>query len=362
MAKYDMSTTFFDLTKDSLRALVKTYRIPLDLHPRLTNPGLSMDCLPSDAICIYTQFLRFFGLRIPFSMFLLSVLKYFKVYIFQLVPLGLNEIVPFEIVCRDLGITPTVNLFRVFQILCKQGDWFSFVKRRNTQDICTDDGPSSIKLWKKKFFLIDRRLCAYLTRLREVNESVLVRFGLSSAWFNQKCDPVFRKKDDKSEMSIYDFMTLPSWENAKVVEEPYERPRRKASKAGFSAPTMEQAEDVDDVDLSDTDYCAFLEVTFSDPSHVGTSNATNASSFDHDDVRKGTDIAKISRKRSKPDNHGHGNGIECAKAGRMLSKSYTSPNAPIGGNPKGNDTRAKEKTHLSSGICTKRLEKEAQWL
>ncbi|GJX59209.1 hypothetical protein Tco_0290599 [Tanacetum coccineum] len=33
-----------------------------------------------------------------------------------------------------------------------------------------------------------------------------------------------------------------------------------------------------------------------------------------------TDIAKISRKRSKPDKHGYGNGIECAKAGRMLSK------------------------------------------
>ncbi|GJY63562.1 reverse transcriptase domain-containing protein [Tanacetum coccineum] len=34
----------------------------------------------------------------------------------------------------------------------------------------------------------------------------------------------------------------------------------------------------------------------------------------------GTDIAKISRKRSKHDKHGHGNGIECARAGRMLSK------------------------------------------
>ncbi|GJV31794.1 hypothetical protein Tco_1392194 [Tanacetum coccineum] len=34
----------------------------------------------------------------------------------------------------------------------------------------------------------------------------------------------------------------------------------------------------------------------------------------------GTDIAKISRKRSKPDKHGHGNGIECARARRMLSK------------------------------------------
>ncbi|GJV12789.1 hypothetical protein Tco_1354330 [Tanacetum coccineum] len=37
-----------------------------------------------------------------------------------------------------------------------------------------------------------------------------------------------------------------------------------------------------------------------------------------------TDIAKISRKRSKPDKHGHGNGIECAKAGRMLSKALLS--------------------------------------
>ncbi|GJX00043.1 hypothetical protein Tco_0183956 [Tanacetum coccineum] len=41
-------------------------------------------------------------------------------------------------------------------------------------------------------------------------------------------------------------------------------------------------------------------------------------------------------------------------------KSYTSPIAPIGGNPKGNDTRAKEKTHLSRGIYTKTYGKEAQ--
>ncbi|GJY61230.1 zinc finger, CCHC-type containing protein [Tanacetum coccineum] len=75
-----------------------------------------------------------------------------------------------------------------------------------------------------------------------------------------------------------------------------------------------------------------------------------------------TDIAKISRKRSKPDKHGHGNGIECAKAGRMLSKSYTSRNALIGGIPKGNDTRTMKETHQGLVFCTKRLEKEAQWL
>ncbi|GKC10408.1 hypothetical protein Tco_1007190 [Tanacetum coccineum] len=79
---------------------------------------------------------------------------------------------------------------------------------------------------------------------------------------------------------------LPTLEEVVVDVQPKRkrRLRRKASKAGFSAPPMEQAEDVDDVDLSDTDYCTFLEVAFSDPSHVGTSNA---SSFDHDDVQKG---------------------------------------------------------------------------
>ncbi|GJZ87556.1 hypothetical protein Tco_0659166 [Tanacetum coccineum] len=37
-------------------------------------------------------------------------------------------------------------------------------------------------------------------------------------------------------------------------------------------------------------------------------------------ISDSTDIAKITRKRLKPDYHGHGNGIEYAKAGRMLSK------------------------------------------
>ncbi|GJX48641.1 putative reverse transcriptase domain-containing protein [Tanacetum coccineum] len=48
------------------------------------------------------------------------------------------------------------------------------------------------------------------------------------------------------------------------------------------------------------------------------------------DVR-GTNIVKISRKWSKLDNHGHGNGIKCAKAGRMLSKDNKSRENAIKG-------------------------------
>ncbi|GJU67093.1 hypothetical protein Tco_1253352 [Tanacetum coccineum] len=155
--------------------LVKTYRIPLDLHPRLPDHGFTMDRLPANAIGIYFEFLWFSSVRVPFLKFLLSMLKYFK-------------------------------------------------------DVCMDDGPSSRKKWKNNFFLIDRRavpdyltwrhsfscvsndlpsdgydrndvqrLRARLIHLCEMREELLVRSGLK--------------------MSIYDFMTLSSWCDAKIVEE-----------------------------------------------------------------------------------------------------------------------------------------------
>ncbi|GJR54917.1 hypothetical protein Tco_1405438 [Tanacetum coccineum] len=63
------------------------------------------------------------------------------------------------------------------------------------------------------------RLCARLICLRKMREEVLVHYGLSSVWFNKECDPVFQRIDDNAEMSIYNFMTLPSWGDAKVAEE-----------------------------------------------------------------------------------------------------------------------------------------------
>ncbi|GJW73780.1 hypothetical protein Tco_0133150 [Tanacetum coccineum] len=190
--KSDLSDRMCALSKNDLKDLVKTYRIPLDLHPRLPDPGFTMDRLPADAIGIYSEFLRFFGVRVPFSTFLLSVLKYFKVYISQLVPLVLNKVVSFEVVCHDLNIVPNVTLFRVFQYDLPSDGY----DRNDVQ-----------------------RLRARLIHLREMREEVLVRFGLSSVWFNKECDPVFRRIDNNAEMSIYDFMTLPSWSDAKIVEE-----------------------------------------------------------------------------------------------------------------------------------------------
>ncbi|GKD66796.1 hypothetical protein Tco_1308904 [Tanacetum coccineum] len=238
------------LSDSDLKDLIKTFRIPLDLYPHFPDSTFTMDRLPSDAIGVYSEFFWFSSVHIPFLTFLLFVLKYCKVHISQLVPLGLNKVVSFEVLCRDLNIVPTVTLFRVFQCLCKQGGWFSFSKHRNMEDICMDDGPSSLKKWKNKFFLIDRRaipdhltwrhshscvsddlpadgydrndveqLHVHLIRLREMKEELLVRSGLSSVWSNKECDPVFRRNDDTSAFMI--FMTLPSWGDAKILEEPH---------------------------------------------------------------------------------------------------------------------------------------------
>ncbi|GJX98583.1 hypothetical protein Tco_0355602 [Tanacetum coccineum] len=137
---FDMSVSP-DPLPDSARAILAEVSM-LRLFSRL-----SRETIP---LRVYSEFLQFFGVRIPFSTFLLSVFRYFK-----------NDV---------------------------------------------------------------ERLCVCLIRLREMKEEVLVRSSLSSVCSNRKCDPMFRRKEDKCEMSIFDFMTHPSWGDAKVVKEPHHLP------------------------------------------------------------------------------------------------------------------------------------------
>ncbi|GKB80277.1 hypothetical protein Tco_0947172 [Tanacetum coccineum] len=207
-----------------LKALVATYDIPLDLRPRLPDPNFRMSILPAGdtAIGIYYRIFDSSGVRIPFSSFLLAVLKYFKVHISQLVPLGLSK-----------------------------GDWFSFVKRGGSAPVCMEVTKSGLKQWKEKIFLIDRRaipfhmpwrhpdsciinkiptnfnqdhvdrLKAHIVKLRDIPKGVLVRSGLSRVWRNSMCDPVLRRSDN-TVMSIHDFLCMPSLERTTVREEPHE--------------------------------------------------------------------------------------------------------------------------------------------
>ncbi|GJZ55172.1 hypothetical protein Tco_0610365 [Tanacetum coccineum] len=222
MAKKDMDLYHSRLTPDDLNDLIIKYKIPRDLHPRLPSEEFVMSELPDDAIGIYHRIFDFSGVRIPFSSFLLALIKHYRVHFSQLGPLGLNKVITFEVLCRSLQIEPTVTLFRVFQTLCKQGDWFSFAKRRAPSPVCIDDNRSCMKHWKSGFFLIDRRaipdamvwrhpditiddprpatgsfnmadvrrLSAHVIKLRDTTKGVLVLSGLSRVWKNHFCDPV----------------------------------------------------------------------------------------------------------------------------------------------------------------------------
>ncbi|GKE16225.1 hypothetical protein Tco_1423802 [Tanacetum coccineum] len=90
---------------------------------------MTMDKLPSKYIGLYIEQLKQGGLRVPFSSFFLVVIRHFGVHVSQLVPMGVNR-----------------------------GHWFSFENKigQGTRK-CFKEVTTSLKGWKRKFFLIDRR-------------------------------------------------------------------------------------------------------------------------------------------------------------------------------------------------------------
>ncbi|GJY53696.1 hypothetical protein Tco_0445360, partial [Tanacetum coccineum] len=114
-AKFDMHVYRSELTSDELKKIVVEHCIPSDLRPCLPHPDMTMNKLSA-------------------------------------------KVIRFEVRCRSLNISPTVSLFRVFYKLCKQGHWFSFENKIDGRaKKCFKEVTTSLKGWKKKFFIIDRR-------------------------------------------------------------------------------------------------------------------------------------------------------------------------------------------------------------
>ncbi|GJY35609.1 hypothetical protein Tco_0420987 [Tanacetum coccineum] len=65
----------------------------------------------------------------------------------------------FRFIAGCLHIVPSVNLFRVFYKIGKQGDWFTFEKRvgPGSGGKILNETFSSLKGWKKRFFFLDQR-------------------------------------------------------------------------------------------------------------------------------------------------------------------------------------------------------------
>nr|GEU61773.1 hypothetical protein [Tanacetum cinerariifolium] len=157
--KFDMPYHVSAMSHKDVKSLAKQYDIPSDLQPCAPTEGWTMDKLLKEVIGLYEQFLKFLGVRVPFSTLLLETIKHFRVHITQLVPLGLNRLIMFELYCRNLSIIPTASLFRVFYKISKQGHRFSFERRvgKGAGAKIFRETLSGIKGWKDRFLFLDRR-------------------------------------------------------------------------------------------------------------------------------------------------------------------------------------------------------------
>ncbi|GJT68979.1 hypothetical protein Tco_1028265 [Tanacetum coccineum] len=105
--------------------------------------------------------------------------------------------------------------------LCKQGDWFSFTKRRAPSPRHLNAAIDDPRPAAGSFNMADvRRLSAHVIKLRDMPEDVLVLSGLSQVWKSRICDPVLRGADGNV-IGIHDFLCLPEWTGAEIQEEPY---------------------------------------------------------------------------------------------------------------------------------------------
>nr|GEV13689.1 hypothetical protein [Tanacetum cinerariifolium] len=110
LLKFDMPLYSSEMTAKDVKSLALRHAIPLDLHLVALTKEWTMDQLPKDMIGLYEQYFKFSGIRVPFSAFLLAVIKHFRVHISHLVPLGLNRMTMFELYCRSLDGFNTLDV------------------------------------------------------------------------------------------------------------------------------------------------------------------------------------------------------------------------------------------------------------
>ncbi|GJT07401.1 hypothetical protein Tco_0841863 [Tanacetum coccineum] len=205
--KSDMHSYSSTMTAKDVKALAFKHNIPLDLHPVALTAEWTMDKLTDDFIGLYEQYFEFSGVRVPFSTLLLAVLDHFRVHISQLVPIGLTRLTLFELYCRSLHIVPSVNLFRVFYKIGKQGDWFTFERRvgPGSGGKILNETFSGLKGWKKS---ID---------IRPVPSGLLFHAGLATTWEFSGFLPVF-KDTEGNVVTMSEYLRFPFLDGATIEQ------------------------------------------------------------------------------------------------------------------------------------------------
>ncbi|KAM0057960.1 hypothetical protein Hdeb2414_s0005g00164591 [Helianthus debilis subsp. tardiflorus] len=112
--KENLTESFSVLTQRQLDKFVQEYNIPLGLNSVLPSKNEAIYPFRQGKFPLYTRVCNFANYRVPFSKFLIRVLRYFRVHLCQVNPFGISCISHFEISCRALNQRPDLNVFRYF--------------------------------------------------------------------------------------------------------------------------------------------------------------------------------------------------------------------------------------------------------
>ncbi|KAF5763564.1 hypothetical protein HanXRQr2_Chr15g0681741 [Helianthus annuus] len=163
---------------------------------------------------------------IPFTNFFLEVLKYYRLSLGQLAPVGVPRIMHFEILCQALTYEPSLLMFRLFSglpgtatgtpsrrlnvrhpsfltplvilILGRTSSFFISerllpftVVPRKFSEVLNEREPGVNDLDKKLLL----RLRVYRAKLRAYPEELLVMLGVSQDWAESGFEPVLYSND-----------------------------------------------------------------------------------------------------------------------------------------------------------------------
>ncbi|GJY58319.1 hypothetical protein Tco_0458211 [Tanacetum coccineum] len=213
------------MTPEMVENFCNDYYIPDEVHPVAPGRDNTITQFPEGKVGVYTRFFDYCGYRIPFTKFLMAVLRYFRIHISQLSPFGAARVSHFEVLTRVLDLAPSI-----LGVLQKP--------------------PDSIKNWPDHFFWVDAKVfpipvslyvggtlekdpAPHLTarqeqtvRLLENNKAPFRRYpecflclvGLSPYYpFDENTYPAFERPDG-TDMGLLDFIKTADPRKVQAVE------------------------------------------------------------------------------------------------------------------------------------------------
>ena len=148
-------------TQAKIDAICKKHGVPKEFTARPAGDLRANSTPPPGAICVCPRALEA-GMRIPLHGFFCEALAHFGIAPAQLSPNGWRIMAGFLVLCRSVGVPPSLAVFRRFFVLSivNQGQkkgWYFFRSRDSSGLRFTGmPSPSSIsfRYWKQEFFFL----------------------------------------------------------------------------------------------------------------------------------------------------------------------------------------------------------------